>query len=60
MIIRRLSGLAMLAGFALLMGAAGSADLMTVQTLIIRSLIGIALFLGGFVGLKVSGSDFVS
>jgi hypothetical protein len=60
MIIRRLSGLAMLVGFALLLGAAGSADLMTVQTIVIRSLIGIAIFLGGFVGLKVSGSDFVS
>ena len=59
MIIRRLSGLAMLVGFVLLLGAAGSADLMAVQTLVIRSLIGIALFLGGFVGLKVSGSDFV-
>lgn len=60
MIIRRLSGLAMLVGFVLLLGAAGSADIMTVQTIVIRSLIGIAIFLGGFVGLKVSGSDFVS
>lgn len=59
MIIRRLSGLAMLVGFVLLLGAAGSADIMTVQTIVIRSLIGIAIFLGGFVGLKVSGSDFV-
>lgn len=59
MIIRRLSGLAMLVGFALLLGAAGSADIMAVQSLIIRSIIGLGIFLGGFVGLKASGSDFV-
>ena len=62
MIIRRLSGLTMFVGFVWLLGSVGSADIGVgdVKTLLIRTLIGLGLFLVGFVGLKVSGSDVVS
>lgn len=60
-IFRIVSGLCMAIGLVWLLGTVGSADLGLIdfETLLIRSIIGIAIFVGGFVGLKLSGSDVV-
>ena len=61
-VLHTIFGLSMFAGFMFMIGTAGSSDLGLIdfKTLVIHMLIGMGLFAGGFVGLKLSGSDFVS
>ena len=61
-LLERLSGLTMLAGFMVLLGAAGASDNNTMEftSIIIWSLVGVVLMLSGFVGLKATGSKYVA
>lgn len=60
-VLHTVFGLCMFFGFMWLIGTAGSSDLGLIdfKTLVIQSLIGMGLFMGGYFGLKLSGSDAV-
>lgn len=54
-------GLCMFAGFVVMVGTVGSSDLNTIdfKTALVYSLIGLALMFIGFVGLKLSGWEYI-
>ena len=54
-------GLCTFAGFVVMIGTAGASDLNTIdfETSLIQSGIAIALILFGFVGLKLSGWEYI-
>ena len=53
-------GLLMLAAFVFLLGTAGAADLNQIdfKTLLIRAIIGVAVLLIGFTGLKITAEKY--
>ena len=54
-------GLCMFVGFVVMVGTAGSSDLNTIdfKTALVYSLIGLVLMFIGFVGLKLSGWEYI-
>lgn len=60
-LVKMFFGLCVLGGFIFMFGTVGSSDLNLIdfETLVIRSLIGLAVTLFGYLGLKWIGCEFV-
>lgn len=61
-VVNKIFGLMMLAGFILAFGLAGDSDIgivHSISTMLLRGGLSVALMFGGYLGLKLNGSDAV-